>query len=75
MFDGDTVFGLSTGTDLMTSESTTLRVPGSRNGALNQVLSASAETFAAACTHAVLAATTIGGFTAYRDVCPSALRD
>jgi L-aminopeptidase/D-esterase-like protein len=75
MFDGDTVFGLATGTDLMTSESTTLRVPGSRNGALNQLLTASADTFATACTHAVLAATTIGDLTAYRDVCPSASRD
>jgi L-aminopeptidase/D-esterase-like protein len=75
MFDGDTIFGLSTGTDFLTSESTTLRVSGSRNGALNQLLAAAAETFAAACTHAVLAATTIGEFTAYRDVCPSAFRD
>ena len=75
MFDGDTVFRLATGCDLITSESTTLSVPGSRNGALNQLLRASAETFAAACTHAVLAATTIGEHIAYRDVCLSALRD
>ena len=75
MFDGDTIFGLATGTDLLTSESTTLRIAGSRNGALNQLLTAAAETFSAACTHAVLAATTIGEFIAYSDLCPSAFRD
>jgi len=75
MFDGDTIFGLATGQHLLTSESTTLRVPGSRDGALNQLLIAAAETFATACTHAILTATTIGDMRAYGDVCGSAFRD
>ena len=74
MFDGDTIFGLATGLHRLSAGSTTMRVPGSRNGALNQLLDAAADTFAAACTHAVLAATTIGDLRAYRGVCPSALR-
>lgn len=74
MFDGDTIFGLATGLHRLSASSTTLRVPGSRNSALNQLLAAAADTFAAACTHAVLAANTIGDLRAYRDVCPSALR-
>lgn len=66
MTDGDTVFGLATGTQELPA------VP--RPLALNALLTASADTFAAACTHAVLAATTIGPFAAYSDLCPSVYR-
>ena len=65
MFDGDTIFGLATGEVELTGAETRLRVPGSRNGALNLLLAAAAETFAAACTHAVLSATpSVGDFRA-----------
>jgi len=75
MFDGDTIFGMATGVHPLTTEATTIGTPGSRNHLLNQLLVASADTFANACTHAVVAATTIGDFPAYRDICPSATRD
>lgn len=66
MTDGDTVFGLATGAQALPSVT--------RHAALNLVLAASSDTFAAACTHAVLAATTIGPLLAYRDLCPSLYR-
>jgi len=75
MFDGDTIFGLATAMHPLTTEATTIGTQGSRNHSLNQLLAAAADTFAKACTHAVLAATTIGDFPAYRDICPSAMRD
>ncbi len=74
MFDGDTVFGLATGASELPAGPTRLQTEGSRHHALNALLAAAADTFAAACTHAVLAATTIGHAPAYRDLCPSALR-
>ena len=74
MFDGDTIFGLATGDVDLPTGATHLRVDGSRMQAFNALLAAAADTFTAACTHGVLAATTIGDFPAYRDVCPSALR-
>jgi len=74
MFDGDTVFGLSTGHLDIGDGPTTLREPGSRHHAVNAVLRAAADAFASACVHAVLAATTIGDVPAYLDVCPSAAR-
>ncbi len=63
MTDGDTIFGLATGGQPLP--------PGVRHTSLNAILAAAADTFAAACTHAVLAATTIGQVPAYRDLCPS----
>jgi L-aminopeptidase/D-esterase-like protein len=66
MTDGDTVFGLATGAHSLPTEA--------RYQAFNVVLAAAADTFSAACTHAVLAATTIGPFAAYRDLCPSVYR-
>ncbi len=72
MFDGDTIFGLATGEVELTHAETRLRVPGSRNGELNLLLAAAAETFAAACTHAVLSATIVGDLPSYFDMCPSA---
>lgn len=66
MTDGDTIFGLAVGdTELPTN---------ARHIALNLILTAASETFAAACTHAVLAASTIGEAVAYSDVCPSVYR-
>jgi L-aminopeptidase/D-esterase-like protein len=71
LFDGDTVFALSTGTG----------APGpgdalaarARAATLNIVFEAGAMCFAIACTRAVLAARSVpGGPPAYRDLCPSA---
>jgi L-aminopeptidase/D-esterase-like protein len=69
MTDGDTVFALSTGE---------VGLPGNADGpgrilAINQLLSAAADVFAAACTHAVVSATTIGATSAWRDLCPHTL--
>jgi L-aminopeptidase/D-esterase-like protein len=74
MFDGDTIFGLATGAVELSGSETRLRVPGSRNGALNLLLAAAAETFAAACAHAVLSASMVGALPSYFDLCPSARR-
>jgi len=75
MFDGDTVFALATGFDELPDESTTgFRTEGTRPAVLNTILEAAALCFAAACTQAVVSATSIGGPLAYRDLCPSAFR-
>lgn len=74
MVDGDTIFTLATGEVDLGSLPAAMRSTPSRQAALNLVLGAAADTFAAACTHAVVAATTIGSAPAYRDLCPSALR-
>jgi L-aminopeptidase/D-esterase-like protein len=63
MTDGDSIFGLATGERPLPDEH--------RHIALNALLTAAANTFAAACTHAVVEATTIGTSPAYRDLCPS----
>jgi L-aminopeptidase/D-esterase-like protein len=72
MFDGDTVFGLATGLDDIGDAPPALRSTTSRQRHVDSILRAAAETFAAACTHAVLSATTIGDADAYLDVVPSA---
>ncbi|WP_051062240.1 P1 family peptidase [Ilumatobacter nonamiensis] len=69
MTDGDTVFTLATGD---------VALPEHDGGpdrivALNAVLSAAADVFSAACTHAVLAASTIGTAVAWLDLCPNTL--
>lgn len=74
MFDGDTVFGLATGETDLGDLPAAMRSTPSRQAALNLLLAAGADTFASACTHALISATTIGEAPAYRDVCPSALR-
>lgn len=74
MSDGDTVFALSTGALDIGGGPTTLGAPDSRHHARNELLRAAADVFAAACVHAVLAATSVGEAPAYLDVCPSALR-
>jgi len=74
MFDGDTIFGLATSEHDLGSLPAALRSTPSRQSALNLILQAAASTFAAACTHAVLAATTIGDAPSYATACPSAFR-
>lgn len=72
-FDGDTVFSLATGQQELTALTSGFRRSGGREAALHQVLAAAATCFALACTDAVLAATSVGGPPAYRDLCPSVL--
>jgi len=75
MFDGDTVFALATGVDELPAESSTgFRTEGTRAAVLNSILDAAALCFAAACTQAVVSASSIGGPLAYADLCPSAVR-
>jgi len=74
MFDGDTIFGLATGEHDIGDLPAAMRSTPSRHSALNLILRTAADTFAAACAHAVLAAATIGDTPAYVDVCPSAVR-
>jgi L-aminopeptidase/D-esterase-like protein len=69
MTDGDTVFTLATGAvELPAHDNTPARIV-----ALNQILRAGAEVFSAACTHAVISATTIGAVPAWQDLCPNTL--
>ena len=66
MTDGDTVFALATGDHELPERPRRIR-------AFDLVLAAAAETFAAACTHGVVAASTIGAVPAWADLCPSAI--
>jgi len=74
LVDGDTIFTLATGRQPLpgadTEAGTRLRVV-----AFNALLEATADTFAAACTHAVLSAETVGASPAYRSLCPSVYPD
>ena len=73
MFDGDTVFGLSTGEHTVSAEQTSgLRRTDTRPGHVNVVLAAAADCFALACTQAVIGAESLGGPPSYRDLCPGA---
>ena len=78
LVDGDTVFSLATGArELPTRlevEGSELDGPQARVTALRLLAVAAADVFAAACTHAVLSATTLGDSPAYLDLCPSAMR-
>ena len=67
MFDGDTVFALATG-------AVPLPDGPARVVALDALCAASAEVFASAMGNGVLAATTLAGLPAYRDVWPGAVR-
>ncbi len=74
MFDGDSVFTLATGIhELPGSDVVGFRDERSRAAALNRILDAAAQCFAAACTQALLSATFVGGAPAYRDLCPQAI--
>lgn len=64
MTDGDTIFSLATGDTVLPDGPARLAV-------LDRLLTAGAEVFGAACTHAVVAATTIGASPAWSDLCPS----
>lgn len=66
MHDGDTIFALSTGEPFSGTR------PAWWPNALNLVLRAAADMFAAACTRAVVDAVHVGGPPSYRDLCPSA---
>ena len=71
MVDGDTIFGLATGDIELASASSRLHAAATRNVELNLLLVAAAETFAAACTHAILSATSISDRPSYLDLCPT----
>ncbi|MEI7617428.1 MAG: P1 family peptidase [Actinomycetota bacterium] len=74
MFDGDSVFALATGIqELPGSDAVGFRDERGRPAALNRILDAAAQCFAAACTQALLSATFVGGAPAYRDLCPHTL--
>jgi L-aminopeptidase/D-esterase-like protein len=73
MFDGDTIFCLSTGRDEIAATQTPgLRRVDTRPGILNTLLVAAADCFALACTRAVVEAASIGGPPSYVDLCRSA---
>ena len=73
MFDGDTIFCLSTGQHTLAAASAPgLRRTDTRPGVVNTLLAAAADCFALACTRAVIEARSIGGAPSYRDLCPSA---
>jgi L-aminopeptidase/D-esterase-like protein len=74
MFDGDTIFCLSTARHSLSASNTpALRRPDTRPGALNVLLAAAADCFALACTVAVIEARSSGGGApSYSDLCPSA---
>jgi L-aminopeptidase/D-esterase-like protein len=74
MMDGDTVFGLATGgVPFALNEPTDQpRADTSRPALLSTLFAAAADVFGAACTDAVLSASTISSRVAYRDLCPSA---
>lgn len=72
MFDGDTVFGLATGTVELPSAEGPFAVP-MRATALDGLCAAAATAFARAVVHGLLAATETAGVLAYRDVWPEAL--
>ena len=73
MFDGDTIFCLSTGQHVIAAGSQPgLRRPDTRPGIVNTLLTAAADCFALACTRAVIEARSVGGTPSYADVCPSA---
>jgi L-aminopeptidase/D-esterase-like protein len=74
MFDGDTVFALATGAVPIGDDPAAMRSTPSRQSRVNQLLTAGADTFAAACVHAVVAARTRGAAPSYRDLCPSVFR-
>jgi L-aminopeptidase/D-esterase-like protein len=69
MFDGDTVFAVATGAKPLAAADSPLG-PLGRAVALDRLCAAAAEVFARAMVHGVLAATSLAGLRAYRDVWP-----
>ena len=78
LVDGDTIFCLATGAHELPGrislDGSELDGPQARVTALRLLAVAAADTFTTACTHALLAATTVGVSPAYLDLCPSAHR-
>jgi len=72
MTDGDTVFGLATGDVDLGDGPAAMRSIASRPRAFNLLLAAAADTFASACTHAIISATSTAHAPAYLELCPSA---
>ena len=73
MFDGDTIFCLSTGQhEIAATSSPGLRRTDTRPAIVNTLLAAAADCFALACTRAVVEARSIGGAPSYADLCPDA---
>ena len=64
LFDGDTVFGLSTAREQLADGSDD---PLARAVALNDLYAAAADTFTRAIVHALIAAETVGEWRGYRD--------
>jgi L-aminopeptidase/D-esterase-like protein len=72
MFDGDTIFCLSTAQHVIEAGNAPgLRRLDTRPGVVNTLLAAAADCFAMACTRAVVEARSIGGAPSYIDLCPS----
>jgi L-aminopeptidase/D-esterase-like protein len=69
MFDGDTVFAVATGARELVAAGAPFG-PAARAVALDRLCTAAAEVFARAVVHGVLAATSLAGLPAYRDVWP-----
>lgn len=67
MNDGDTIFSLATGRSDHRSPVGDITERSVDTAVLNQILRAAADTFAEACTSALLSATSCGGPPAYRD--------
>ncbi len=73
MFDGDTIFALSTGRDELPQPVLPEHLADRARGvALNAVLEAAADCFAAACAIGVIDAVSGGAALSYRDLCPGA---
>jgi L-aminopeptidase/D-esterase-like protein len=73
MFDGDTIFCLSTGHHVIAPGAEPgLRRPDTRPATINTLLAAAADCFALACTRAVVEARSVGGAPSYFDLCPGA---
>jgi L-aminopeptidase/D-esterase-like protein len=73
MFDGDTIFCISTALhEIEAGSSPGLRRPDTRPAIVNTLLAAAADCFALACTRAVIEARSSGGAPSYADLCPSA---
>ncbi|MFB9432483.1 P1 family peptidase [Streptoalloteichus tenebrarius] len=72
LFDGDTLFAVSTGRRELGHDADAYASAASRAGALDAVCAAAADVVSRAVVHGLLAATTVGAAPAYRDVFPSA---
>jgi L-aminopeptidase/D-esterase-like protein len=71
MFDGDTIFGLATGSRELSLDPAA-PAHTARARAFDALLRAAAECFALACTRAVLDATGHADTPSYADLCPTA---